>query len=96
MSTLKKLSTSFAKAQVWKQYNKFRDRSTVNRDDNFTRGYRYPWVSYPMGTGMGTKFYPRVVHVPDLRFGRYAHKYCLPPAGNPWISEIKLNSYLAQ
>jgi hypothetical protein len=32
MSTLKKLSTSFIKAQMWKQYNKLRDRSTENMD----------------------------------------------------------------
>jgi hypothetical protein len=32
MSTLKKLSTSFIKAQIWKQYNKFRDCSTANMD----------------------------------------------------------------
>jgi hypothetical protein len=32
MSTLKKLSTSFIKAQMWKQYNKLRDRSTANMD----------------------------------------------------------------
>jgi hypothetical protein len=32
ISTLMKLSTSFTKAQMWKQYNKFRDRSTVNMD----------------------------------------------------------------
>jgi hypothetical protein len=30
MSTLKKLSTSFTKAQMWKQHNKLWDRSTVN------------------------------------------------------------------
>jgi hypothetical protein len=33
MSTLKKLSTSFAKPQMWKQYNKLWDRSTVNMDE---------------------------------------------------------------
>jgi hypothetical protein len=32
ISTLMKLSTSFTKAQMWKQYNKFCDRSTVNMD----------------------------------------------------------------
>jgi hypothetical protein len=66
------------------------------RDGNFTHGYGYPWVSDPMGTGMGTKFYPWVIPVPDPRFGGYRHGYCLPPTGNPWISEIKLNSYLDQ
>jgi hypothetical protein len=33
MSTLKKLSTSFTKVQMWKQYNKLQDCSTVNMDD---------------------------------------------------------------
>jgi hypothetical protein len=33
MSTIKKLNISFAKAQMWKQYNKLRYRSTVNMDD---------------------------------------------------------------
>jgi hypothetical protein len=70
--------------------------SCAGRDGNFTRWYRYPWVSDLTGTGMGMKFYPRVVHIPDPRFGGYGHGYCLPPAGNPWISEIKLNYYLAQ
>jgi hypothetical protein len=68
----------------------------MDRDGNFTRGYGYTWVSDPTGTGMGINFYPRVVPVPDLRFGGYEHGYCLSPAGNPWISEIKLNSYLTQ
>jgi hypothetical protein len=30
MSTLKKLSTSFAKAQLWRQWNKLKEHSTVN------------------------------------------------------------------
>jgi hypothetical protein len=33
MPTLKKLSISFTKLQMWKQYNKLRDCSTVNMDD---------------------------------------------------------------
>jgi hypothetical protein len=32
MSTLKKSSTTFAKLQLWKQWNKLKDRSTVNMD----------------------------------------------------------------
>jgi hypothetical protein len=40
MSTLKKLSTSFTKAQMWKQYNKFRNRSTVNMDDEELTSHR--------------------------------------------------------
>jgi hypothetical protein len=32
MSTLKKLSTTFTKTQMWKQYNKLRDHSTVSMD----------------------------------------------------------------
>jgi hypothetical protein len=32
MSTLKKLITTFTKAQMWKQYNKLRDRFTANID----------------------------------------------------------------
>jgi hypothetical protein len=34
MSTLKKMSTSFVKAQLWKQWNKLKDRSTVNMDED--------------------------------------------------------------
>jgi hypothetical protein len=33
ISTLKKLSSSFTKTQMWKQYNKFWDRSITNIDD---------------------------------------------------------------
>jgi hypothetical protein len=33
MPTLKKLSTSFAKAQMWKQYNKLQNHSTMNMDE---------------------------------------------------------------
>jgi hypothetical protein len=40
MSTLKKLSTSFTKAQMWKQYNKFWNRSTVNMDDEELTSHR--------------------------------------------------------
>jgi hypothetical protein len=40
MSTLKKLSTSFTKAQMWKQYNKFRNRSTMNMDDEELMSHR--------------------------------------------------------
>jgi hypothetical protein len=43
---------------------------------------------------MGMKFYPWVVFVSDMRFGRYEHGYYLPPTGNLWISKIKLNHYL--
>jgi hypothetical protein len=32
MSTLKKLGTSFTRAQMWKQYNKLRAMNTVNMD----------------------------------------------------------------
>jgi hypothetical protein len=32
MFTLKKLSTTFSKAKMWKQYSKLRDRSTANMD----------------------------------------------------------------
>jgi hypothetical protein len=40
MSTLKKLRTSFTNAQMWKQYNKLRDRSTVNMDDEELASHR--------------------------------------------------------
>jgi hypothetical protein len=40
MSTLKKLSISFAKAQLWKQYNKFRDRPIVNMDEEELESHR--------------------------------------------------------
>jgi hypothetical protein len=33
ISTLKKLSTSFTKPKMWKQYNKLWNRSTVNMDN---------------------------------------------------------------
>jgi hypothetical protein len=49
-----------------------------------------------MDIDMSMKFYLWVVSIPDLRFGGYRHRYCLPSIGNPWISEIKLNPYLAQ
>jgi hypothetical protein len=34
MTTLKKLSTSFVKTQLWKQWNKLKDRSTMNMDED--------------------------------------------------------------
>jgi hypothetical protein len=40
MFTLKKLSTSFSKAQMWKQYNKLRDRSTVNMNSEELTSHR--------------------------------------------------------
>jgi hypothetical protein len=40
MSTLKKLSISFAKAQLWKQYNKFRDRPIMNMDEEELKSHR--------------------------------------------------------
>jgi hypothetical protein len=40
MSTLKKLSTSFTKVQMWKQYNKLQDRSTTNMDEETLASYR--------------------------------------------------------
>jgi hypothetical protein len=33
MSTLKRLSTSFANVQLWKQWNKLKNRSTANMDE---------------------------------------------------------------
>jgi hypothetical protein len=33
MSTLKKLNTSFTRAQIWKQYNKLSTTNTANMDD---------------------------------------------------------------
>jgi hypothetical protein len=49
-----------------------------------------------MSMDMNMKFYLWIVTVPDLRFGGYGHGYYLSPVGNLWISEIKLNPYLAQ
>jgi sugar/nucleoside kinase (ribokinase family) len=41
MSTLKRLSTSFvAKAQLWKQWNKLKDCSTVNMNEEELKIYR--------------------------------------------------------
>jgi hypothetical protein len=40
MSILKKLSTSFAKAQMWKQYNKLQDYSITNMDDETLESHR--------------------------------------------------------
>jgi hypothetical protein len=40
MFTLKKLSTSFSKAQMWKQYNKLRGRSTVNMNGEELTSHR--------------------------------------------------------
>jgi hypothetical protein len=33
MSTMKKLSISFAMAQMWMQWNKFKERSTANMNE---------------------------------------------------------------
>jgi hypothetical protein len=33
MSTLKRLGTSFAKVQLWKQWNKLKDHSTANMEE---------------------------------------------------------------
>jgi hypothetical protein len=40
MSTLKKLTTTFAKVRMWKQYNKLKDRSTVNMDEEELESHR--------------------------------------------------------
>jgi hypothetical protein len=40
LSTLKKLSTSFTKAQMWKQYTKLYDRSTANMDAEELTSYQ--------------------------------------------------------
>jgi hypothetical protein len=40
MSTLKRLSTSCAKAQLWKQWNKLKNRSTVNMDEEELKIHR--------------------------------------------------------
>jgi hypothetical protein len=63
------------------------------KDGNFTCGYGYPRVLDLTGTCMGMKFYLWVVLIPDPTFGGHGHGYCLPPAGNPWISEIKIKSF---
>jgi hypothetical protein len=41
MSTLKKLSTLFIKAQMCKQYNKLRNYSTMNMDDEALVSHRW-------------------------------------------------------
>jgi hypothetical protein len=50
------------------------------RDDNFTLRYGYPWVPDLTGTCIGTKFYSRVVPVPDPSFGRC--RGCKPEASH--------------
>jgi hypothetical protein len=40
MSIIKKLSTSFTKAQMWKQYNKLRDYFTTSMDDETLESHR--------------------------------------------------------
>jgi hypothetical protein len=40
LSTLKKLSTSFTKAQMWKQCTKLYDRSTANMDAEELASYQ--------------------------------------------------------
>jgi hypothetical protein len=40
MSTLNKLSISFANVQIWKQYNKLWDRSTVSMDEETLMSHR--------------------------------------------------------
>jgi hypothetical protein len=39
-STLKKLNTSFDKAQLWKQWNKLKDCSTANMDEKELKIHR--------------------------------------------------------
>jgi hypothetical protein len=40
ISTLKKLSTSFTKTQMWKQYNKLRNHSTTNMGEETLVSHR--------------------------------------------------------
>jgi hypothetical protein len=40
MSTLKKLITSFAKVRLWKQWNKLKDHSTANMDEEDLQTHR--------------------------------------------------------
>jgi hypothetical protein len=40
MSTLNKLSTSFTKTRMLKQYNNLRNRSTINMDDEELTSHR--------------------------------------------------------
>jgi hypothetical protein len=40
MFTLKKLSTSFTKAELWKQWNKLKDHSTTNMDEEELKIHR--------------------------------------------------------
>jgi hypothetical protein len=40
ISTLKKLSTSFAKVQLWKQWRKLKDRSTANMHEEELETHR--------------------------------------------------------
>jgi hypothetical protein len=40
MSILNKLSTSFVKSQLWKQYNKLKYRSIVNMDGEELESHR--------------------------------------------------------
>jgi hypothetical protein len=42
MSTLERLSTLFAKAQLWKQWNKLNDCSTTNMDEEKLKIYHEP------------------------------------------------------
>jgi hypothetical protein len=38
-----------------------------SRDGNITRGFRYPRISDPSGSVLGTIFYPWVLPIPDPR-----------------------------
>jgi methionine synthase I (cobalamin-dependent) len=40
MSTVKKLSTAFAKTQLWELWNKLKERSTVNMDEKELQNHR--------------------------------------------------------
>jgi hypothetical protein len=40
MSTLKKLNTLFIKPQMWRQYNKLKNHSTANMDDEKLASHR--------------------------------------------------------
>jgi hypothetical protein len=43
MSTLKKLGTSFMRAQMWKQYNKLRALNTTDMDIEELVSHREAW-----------------------------------------------------
>jgi hypothetical protein len=51
----------------WVFRNKQDEHGVVTSRDGITRGFGYPRISDPLGSVLGTIFYPRVLPIPDPR-----------------------------